>query len=61
MQTEGCPEYGGCLHLEPGYPVPDLLSLVSGNKNKRYRIGDIVKVKVIAANKEIPAIDFEVI
>lgn len=55
----------GLVHIStlPGYYnyVPDLLSLVSGNKNKRYRIGDIVKVKVIAANKEIPAIDFEVI
>jgi len=55
----------GLVHIStlPGYYnyVPDLLSLVSSNKNKKYRIGDTVKVKVTAANKEIPAIDFEVI
>lgn len=55
----------GLVHIStlPGFYnyVPELLSLVSKNKVKKYRIGDIVKVKVTAANKDIPAIDFEVI
>lgn len=54
----------GLVHIStlPGYYnyVPEMLSLISKNKNKKYRIGDAVKVKVVAASKEIPAIDFEV-
>ena len=41
--------------------VPELLSLVSNDKKKAYRIGDEVKVKVVNANKEMRMIDFEVI
>ena len=55
----------GLVHISTlkGYYnyVPDLLSLVSTNKSKKYRIGDTVKVKVVSANKEMPTIDFEVI
>lgn len=55
----------GLVHIStlPGYYnyVPDLLSLVSGNSKKIYRIGDEVKVKVINANKDTRMIDFEVI
>ena len=40
--------------------VPEQLSLISSDKRKKYRIGDTVKIKVVAANKNIPAIDFEV-
>lgn len=55
----------GLVHIStlPGYYnyVPELLSLISKNKKEKYRIGDTVKIKVVAASKEIPAIDFEVI
>ena len=55
----------GLVHISTlkGYYnyVPEQLALVSNNKKEKYRIGDIVKVKVVAASKEIPAIDFEVI
>ncbi len=54
----------GLVHIStlPGYYnyVPEQLSLVSKGKKKKYRIGDTVRINVIAANKEIPAIDFEV-
>jgi len=55
----------GLVHISSlkGYYnyVPEILSLVSNNKKTKYRIGDLVKVKVVAANKDIPAIDFEVV
>ena len=40
--------------------VPELLSLVSEN-NIKYTIGDTVKIKVVAANKEARTIDFEIV
>ena len=55
----------GLVHISSlkGYYnyIPDLLSIVSGKTNKKYRVGDLVKVKVTNADKTIPAIDFEVI
>jgi len=55
----------GLVHISTlsGYYnyIPEQLALVSSNSNKKYRIGDTVKIKVVAASKEIPAIDFEVI
>ena len=55
----------GLVHISTlnGYYnyVPDLLSLVSDNKKKSYRIGDEISVKVINANKDMRMIDFEVI
>lgn len=55
----------GLVHIStlPGFYnyVPDLLSLVSNDKKKAYRIGDEVKIKVVNANKEARMIDFEVI
>ncbi len=41
--------------------VPELLSLISTNKNTKYTIGDKVKIKVVGASKEARTIDFEVI
>jgi len=41
--------------------VPDLLSLVSDDKKKVYRIGDEVTIRVINANKDMRMIDFEVV
>lgn len=53
----------GLVHISTldGYYeyIPELLSLIS--ENKRYRIGDTVKVKVINARKENSAIDFEIV
>ena len=53
----------GLVHISTldGYYeyIPELLSLIS--ENKRYRIGDTVKVKVINASKENSAIDFEIV
>ena len=40
--------------------VPELLSIVSEN-NKKYTIGDIVRIKVVGASKEARTIDFEII
>lgn len=55
----------GLVHISSlkGYYnyVPEMLSLVSNDKKNKYRIGDMVKIKVTNAVKEIPAIDFEVI
>ncbi len=41
--------------------VPEMLSLVSKDKSKKYRLGDKVKVKVTNASKENATIDFEII
>ena len=54
----------GLVHINSldGYftYVQDMLSLVGAN-NKKYQIGDEVKVKVVGANKMEKTIDFEVI
>ena len=41
--------------------VPEMLSLVSNNKKKKYRIGDKVNVIVTNANKDQAVIDFELV
>lgn len=41
--------------------VPELLSLIRNDKKIKYRIGDKVKVKVVAASKEAKTIDFELV
>ena len=41
--------------------IPELLSLVGKNSKKIYKVGDIVKVKVINASKETAMIDFELV
>ena len=41
--------------------VPELLSLVGKSTKKTYRLGDKVKVKCVAANKETAMIDFEIV
>ena len=55
----------GLVHISTldGYYnyVPEMLSLISKDKNRKYRIGDTVKVRVANAIKDIPAVDFEVI
>jgi ribonuclease R len=38
--------------------VPELMAIVGQQTKKRYRLGDKVKVKVIAASKEAKTIDF---
>ena len=53
----------GLVHISTldGYfeYIPELLSLVSNNK--RYRIGDTVRVVVVSASKESSTIDFELV
>lgn len=55
----------GLVHISTldGYYnyVPEILSLVSEDNSKKYRIGDEVQVIVTAANKENSTIDFEVV
>ena len=41
--------------------IPELLSLVGKNTKKIYKVGDIVRVKVINASKETAMIDFELV
>lgn len=41
--------------------IPEKLALIGNNTKKQYRIGDMVKVKVIAASKETAMIDFEIV
>jgi ribonuclease R len=41
--------------------VPEMLSLVSQDKKKSYRLGDEVTVKVVGANKQNGQIDFELV
>ena len=44
------------------YSFDETTFTIRGNKNKRgYRLGDIIKVKVVAADKDKRTIDFEVI
>ena len=38
-----------------------MLSLIRNDKKIKYRIGDKVKVKVVAASKEAKTIDFELV
>ena len=53
----------GLVHISTldGYYeyIPEILSLVS--ENKRYRLGDSVKVIAVAASKEASTIDFELV
>ncbi len=55
----------GLVHISTlnGYfeYVPEVLSLISKDKSKKYRLGDTVKVKVIGASKEAATIDFELV
>ena len=55
----------GLVHISTldGYYnyVPEILSLVRDDSAKKYRIGDEVSVKVIAASKENSTIDFELV
>jgi len=41
--------------------IPEILSLIGRSTKKTYRLGDNVKVRVIAASKETSTIDFEII
>lgn len=41
--------------------VPEMLSLISSNKKKKYRIGDKVKIIVTKASKKQGIIDFELV
>lgn len=41
--------------------VPEILSIVSKNKDKKYRLGDTVRVKVVSSSKETGKIDFELV
>ena len=54
----------GLVHISTlkGYYtyVPEILSLVSKDKSKTYRVGNEVIIKVVAASKENGTIDFEI-
>lgn len=41
--------------------IPEKLALIGNNTKKQYRIGDMVRVKVISASKETAMIDFEIV
>ena len=41
--------------------VPELLSLIGKNTKKTYRIGEKLRIKVVAAKKETAQIDFEIV
>ncbi|MFA6752798.1 MAG: ribonuclease R [Bacilli bacterium] len=41
--------------------VPELMSLIGSQSKKKYRLGDKVTIKVIAASKEAKTIDFDII
>lgn len=41
--------------------VPEKLALIGTNSKKQYRIGDMVKVKVVSASKATAMIDFEIV
>ena len=54
----------GLVHISTldGYYsyVPEILSLVRNDNKNKYRIGDIVTIQVVGANKENGTIDFEI-
>ncbi len=41
--------------------IPEKLALIGNNTKKQYRIGDMLKVKVVSASKETAMIDFEIV
>lgn len=41
--------------------IPELCAMIGKSSKKQYRIGDKIKVKVVAASKEASTIDFEVV
>lgn len=41
--------------------VPELLCLIGSSTKKQYRLGDKVRVKVVAASKETSMVDFELV
>ena len=41
--------------------IPEKLALIGNNTKKQYRIGDKLRVKVIAASKATAMIDFEIV
>ena len=41
--------------------IPEKMSLIGAKTNKKYTLGDKVKIKVIAASKEAKTIDFELV
>lgn len=41
--------------------VPEMLSLVSKDKKKNYRLGDSIRIKVVGASKDTGKIDFEIV
>lgn len=41
--------------------VPEKLALIGTNSKKQYRIGDMVKVKVVSASKATAMIDFQIV
>lgn len=41
--------------------VPEKLALIGNNSKTQYRVGDMVRIKVIAASKETAMIDFEIL
>ncbi len=55
----------GLVHISTmrGYYeyVPELLSLVSKDKSRKYRLGDKIKIRVTNANKATSTIDFEIV
>lgn len=40
--------------------IPEKLSLIGNNTKKQYRVGDMVRVKVVSASKQTAMIDFEI-
>lgn len=41
--------------------IPEILSMVGKNTKKTYRLGDMVKIRCVAASKENATIDFELV
>lgn len=41
--------------------VPELLCMIGSSTKKQYRLGDTVRVKVVAASKETSMVDFELV
>lgn len=40
--------------------IPEKLALIGNNTKKQYRVGDMVRVKVVSASKQTAMIDFEI-